>query len=294
MLRNLIFTCMSRSSWCYATWSSLACQGHLDATQLDLHLHVKIILMLRNLIFTCMSRSSWCYATWSSLACHDHLDATWRVGGFFNTSMFWHVSWGLLIICFPRKKENKNPWSTHRLLLSWTSGCSESTLRCALAKSDTRSCPRPWKSDKPNVMTSQFDDDSRLMTHKWPAKFTKRSSLSLLFWTWKNGHLSKINGNFHSKRCCDGWKKQRRSVRRIPCSLPHSFCNTFVRCPSWHWLLQQLSLNSSSFCINFIQFLFAQGSFHGFNWICEELTTASSWASTVKIKPTLKILAADS
>ena len=69
-------------------------------------------------------------------------------------------------------------------------------------------------------MTSQFEDDSRLMTHKWPAKFTKRSSLSLLFWTWKNGHLSKINGNFHSKRCCDGWKRQRRSVRRIPCSYP--------------------------------------------------------------------------
>ena len=172
---------------CYATWSSLACQDHLDATQLDLHLHVKIILMLRDgwgdlLILQCF------------MGVANHL------------------------FSYRKKKENKNPWSTHRLLLSWNSGCSESTLRWALAKSDTRSCPRPWKSDKPND-DSQFDDGSRLMTHKRPAKFTKRSSLSLLFWTWKNGHLSKINGNVHSKRCCDGWKKQRRSVRRIPCSL---------------------------------------------------------------------------
>ena len=67
---------MSRSSWCYVTWYSLACQDHLDATSLDLLLHVKIILMLRHLIFTCMPRSSWCYVTWSSLACQDHLDAT--------------------------------------------------------------------------------------------------------------------------------------------------------------------------------------------------------------------------
>ena len=72
---------------------------------------------------------------------------------------------------FPRKKKaNRNPGSTHRLLLSWTSGCSENTLLSAAAKSDMLSCPKPWKSDKPNDDFSLgcwwFDNDDSLMTCK--------------------------------------------------------------------------------------------------------------------------------
>ena len=62
--RSVVFTWMSRWTWCCSPWSSLwsslACQQELDATLHDFQLRVYVNLMLRSVIFQvrrCKSRA---------------------------------------------------------------------------------------------------------------------------------------------------------------------------------------------------------------------------------------------
>ena len=158
-------------------------------------------LLLRHLIFSVVFTyedaggvgPDCCYATWSSLACRDHADATPLdvLCGFH----IWRCWWG---------------W------VGWVRVGTRLHLTVA-TQLDLHLHVQIILSLR-QMITSQFHDDSQMMTHKWLQKFTKRSSLSPLFWTSRKGHLSTNDGNFHLKWRCDGWKKQRRSVRRIPCS----------------------------------------------------------------------------
>ena len=63
-------------TWCYTTGCLLACAHAFNAMPLNVYLHVHMHLMLRHSMFTRMCTCIWCYATRWLLACAHALDAT--------------------------------------------------------------------------------------------------------------------------------------------------------------------------------------------------------------------------
>ena len=63
-------------TWCYTTGCLLACAHAFNAMPLSVCLHVHMHLMLRHSMFTRMCTCIWCYATRWLLACAHALDAT--------------------------------------------------------------------------------------------------------------------------------------------------------------------------------------------------------------------------